>query len=117
MKQTFALLAATGLTVTGLAALSPAPAQAANCTAVSSHTATSRGSTVARAEWRRCYSNGYVRVTGWLRDEKQDGRCARIDLRFTDGAEEYLQTCGYKSEKALVSGWHAGRVAVTIRRA
>lgn len=59
------------------------------------------------AHWDLTCSGGKITIAGWVKDTKEDGKCARVTAHFADGAVSQWKACpsGTKTSfKATKSG-------------
>jgi hypothetical protein len=93
-----AVLTASAGVAVGLSALKPQDAAAAPCWSVFNSVKVDGG----EASWTISCNNGTdARITGWVRDTKADGKCARIKA-FSDNGKSQVplaEACGKGTDK------------------
>jgi hypothetical protein len=79
-----ALMATTGLAV--IVGVSPASAGTCGQTV---NTSVSGG----QASWSHSCSGGQIRVSGWVKDTKADGKCAQVKAQYSNGTQWSNKAC------------------------
>lgn len=88
MKKNLAVIAAVGLTA-GLGTVATAiPAYAGSCGQVQNVSV--RGG---QASWSHSCANGNIRVSGWVKDTKADGKCAQVKAEYSNGTQWSNRAC------------------------
>lgn len=90
LRKKIAVSAAVAVSTAGLATLALAtPASAGTCGQVFNDV-TVRGG---QASWSLTCSGGNIRVSGWVKDTKADGKCAQVKAVYSTGTQWSAKAC------------------------
>ena len=89
LRKKIAVGAAVAVSTAGLTTLALAtPASAGTCG--QTYNATVSGG---QASWSLSCSGGRIRVAGWVKDTKADGKCAQVKAVYSDGTRWSAKAC------------------------
>ena len=68
------------------------------------------------ARWTKCLGDGWTSVDGWVRDTKEDGKCAEVFARFANGTPQTSNRACPSGEVERFNWKESGRgVSVLLR--
>ncbi|MGH3813658.1 MAG: hypothetical protein ACRDUV_14595 [Pseudonocardiaceae bacterium] len=70
----------------------------------------------AEARWTKCIGDGWTSVDGWVRDTREDGKCAEVYARFANGTHHQSKRACPKDDVERFSWKESGSgVSVLLR--